>query len=159
MGLQMQIVQDKLEVFDERDERSCFLLFVHGLEGAWNDPLLDLVVSDAFEDKRVKFDQKNGRDLDGLDAFKDFEHFITIDQSGKVYKQVEQFLDGYFWKMKYIIYWVIWRWDHGQDWHIRGDLYVLIRRNCQWWRECPCWLQRRRSFLTDRPWRQMIHVD
>ena len=103
----MQIVQDKLEVFDEGDEWGGFFLFVHGLERAWNDPLLDLVVSDALEDKWVELDQKNGGDLDGLDAFEDFEHLVSIDQSGKVYKQVEQFLDGYLWQMEYIIYWLI----------------------------------------------------
>ena len=92
----MQIVQDKLEVFDKWDEWGCFFLFVHGLERAWNDPLLDLVVSDAFEDKWVELNQKNRGDLDGLDAFEDFEHLVSIDQSGKVYKQVEQFLDGYY---------------------------------------------------------------
>jgi hypothetical protein len=32
MGLEMQIVQDKLEVIDKRDERSSFLLFIHGLK-------------------------------------------------------------------------------------------------------------------------------
>ncbi len=89
MGLEMQIVQDKLEVIDKRDERSSFLLFIHGLKWTWNDPSFDLVVIHTLEDKRVKLDQKNGGYIEGYHTLEDFEHFIRINQSCKVNKQVK----------------------------------------------------------------------
>lgn len=95
MWLQMQIVKDKLEVFDEGNEWGCFLFLVHGLEWTWDDPFLDLVVSDALEDKRVELDQKDRWDLDGLDAFKDFKHFIAIDQRGKVHHQMQKLFNSF----------------------------------------------------------------
>jgi hypothetical protein len=95
MGLQVQIVENQVEIFDEGNERSCFLFLVHGFQRTGNDPLLNLVIADTLEDEGVKLNKQDGGNLDGLDAFKDFEHFISINQRRQIHKQVKEFLNSY----------------------------------------------------------------
>ena len=44
--------------------------------------------------KNVQFDQNQRRDSNSLDAFKDFESFISIDEGGKINKEMKEFVDG-----------------------------------------------------------------
>ena len=57
MGLQVQIVENQVEIFDERNERSGFLFLVHGLKWALDDPFSDFIVGYAFEHKGVELNQ------------------------------------------------------------------------------------------------------
>ena len=141
MRLQVQIFEDQVEIFDEGNERSGFLFLFHGFQWARNDPLLNLVIANTLEDKGVKLNKQDGRNLNGLDTLKDFKHFISINERRQIHKQVKQFLNSYQLKRRYIIYWQTWQQDLWPDWHSREHRYVVIRRSCQWWRECPCGLQ------------------
>ena len=44
MSLEVQIVKDKLEVLDKRNERGCFFFLVHRFKRTGDKPFLNLVV-------------------------------------------------------------------------------------------------------------------
>ena len=105
MGLQVQIVENQVEIFDEGNERSGFLFLVHGFQWTGNDPLLNLVIADTLEDKGVKLNKQDGGNLDGLDTLKDFEHFISINQRRQIHKQVKEFFNSY--QLKKIVHYLL----------------------------------------------------
>jgi len=49
-------IENGLKVFNKRCERSGFLLLFHGFKRIRNQPLLYLIIRDAFEDEGVKSD-------------------------------------------------------------------------------------------------------